>query len=572
MRPPNQKDALPGAGATAPPSPAGAADAPAEQYLTWREASFMPGLLEAAAAEFSALTAAERTLLRAAVLGLTADCGAGENSLRASSKWGEERIVRAEVLRWLCVDPKALHCIDLRGISLAAARVEGRLDLAYTTLSFPLAIVRSTIRGGLDLTHAESRQIALDGSYCGSVQAHGVAVRGGISMRGLRAAGTVDISSALVSDNVDCGGARLLRHGGVALNAEHSNIGGKLLLNRGFRAYGTVNVRGAAVGDDFDCAGGAFLNVGRAAIVADGLKVGGSANFEDGFRTNGMVSMQRATVGADVTFRHAAFLGRQFGGVDLSRAAVEGRLVWAAIEKTARTTLDLSDARFEQLADEAGSWPAPENFAVEGCAYNSIAAGLTQVDDRLRMLRSAKPFSPQAYTQLAEALRRQGRERQAVRVMIEREVARREHENLSLLGRFFSRLFGLATGYGYKAYRVMFVPAFFVLAGWLLFALGYRQGVVMPSTQSVYEQFLHSATLPPSYPPFNSLVYSLDTFLPLTDFHQEDYWYPNPRRTCRSWERQPCGTVLHWYLGVHILAGWVFAILGIAGLLAKPRP
>lgn len=53
--------------------------------------------------------------------------------------------------------------------------------------------------------------------------------------------------------------------------------------------------------------------------------------------------------------------------------------------------------------------------------------------------------------------------------------------------------------------------------------------------------------------------------------HQEDYWYPNPDRACRSFNRpMPCGTVLHWYLGVHILAGWVFAILGIAGLLAKP--
>jgi hypothetical protein len=188
------------------------------------------------------------------------------------------------------------------------------------------------------------------------------------------------------------------------------------------------------------------------------------------------------------------------------------------------------------------------------------------------MLRSVKPFSPQAYTQLAEASRRQGRERQAVRVMIEREVLRRERENMSPLGRFASRLFGITTGYGYKAYRAMFVPAFFVLAGWLLFALGYRQGVVMPSTQNVYEQFLQNGTLPASYPQFNSLVYSLDTFLPLTDFHQEDYWYPNPRRTCRSWgNREPCGTVVHWYLGVHVLAGWVFAILGIAGLLAKPR-
>ena len=95
--------------------------------------------------------------------------------------------------------------------------------------------------------------------------------------------------------------------------------------------------------------------------------------------------------------------------------------------------------------------------------------------------------------------------------------------------------------------------------------------MVTPATQSVYEQFLNQHTLPPSYPSFNPLIYSLDTFLPLTDFHQEDYWYPNPRLACRSFKRTlQCGTVLHWYLGAHILAGWVFAILGIAGLLAKP--
>ncbi len=461
--------------------------------------------------------------------------------------------------------------VDSRGIAIAAAKIAGKLDLSYVTLHFPLTIAQSIINDGIDLTHAESRLIALDGSYCGPIAAHGVAVRGGISLRGFRALGMVDISGAVISDNVDCGEAHLLHRAATALNAEHVNVGGSMLLDDGFRAIGQVNLRGAAIGDNLDCTGGVFLNRDRVAIMANGIKVGGNAIFDGGFRTNGMVALQRATIGADLSFRRASFTGTQAGGADLSRASIEGRLVWMTIEKTPRTTLDLSDAHLEQLADEEASWPAPENFSLEGCHYNSIASGFTHLDGRLRMLRSVRPFSPQAYTELAAALRRQGREREAMRVAIEREDLRREHEKMSFLGRMAHRLFGIATGHGYKANRVMFVPAFFVLAGWLLFSAGYREGVVLPATQEVYTQFLSSRTLPPSYPAFNPLIYSLDTFLPLTDFHQEDYWYPNPNRTCRSFQRpEPCGTVLHWYLGVHILAGWVFAILGLAGLLAKP--
>ncbi len=526
-----------------------------------------------AAARFAALTAAEMVVLEAAVHGQVADCGAGGKAPSASRKrlaWGEERTVRAELLRWLCVDARAAGCIDLRGIAIASAKIAGRLDLAYVTLRFPLTIVHCIIRDGIDLTHAETRQIVLEGSYCGPIAAHGVAVRGGVSLRGLRVLGAVDISGAVVSDNVDCGAARLLHRKATALDAEHANIGGSLRLNAGFRAFGLINLRGAAIGDNLECSGGAFFNRERQALAAGGIKVGGSAIFEDGFRTNGMVAMQRATIGADLSFQRSIFAGEK-SGADLSRAVVEGRLVWVAIENSPHTVLDLSDAQFGQLADEEASWPAPENFHLDGCRYSSIAAGFTQLDARLRLLRALRPFSPQAYTELAGALRRQGRERDAMRVAIEREELRRRHERMSLPGRVAHRLFGIVTGHGYKAYRVMFVPAFFVLAGWLLFSLGYREGVVLPSSEQVYEQFLRSGTLPPSYPSFNPLIYSLDTFLPLTDFHQEDYWYPNPNRTCRSLRRpEPCGVVLHWYLGVHILAGWVFAILGVAGLLAKP--
>src|SRR5262249_7207536 len=158
-----------------------------------------------------------------------------------------------------------------------------------------------------------------------------------LSLRGIRVLGTVNISGAVITDNLDCGAARLLNRGGVALSAEHSNVGGSLLLNNRFRAIGAVNLRGAAIGDNLDCSGGVLLHRDRTALLGNGIKVGGSASFDDGFRANAMVALQRATIGNDLSFRRAAFSGTGTSGVDLSRASVEGRFTWTAIGKTAQT-------------------------------------------------------------------------------------------------------------------------------------------------------------------------------------------------------------------------------------------
>jgi len=357
----------------------------------------MSELEDRAFAEFSDLTSAEKTLLAAAARGLAADYGRiGSTDGSKRSAWGESRTIRAELLRWLCVNKDAAECVDLRGVVISSAKVVGQLDLAYASLHFPLTIVDSTISDGIVLSHAESRLISLDGTYCGPINAHSLAVRGGISLHGFRALGPVILSGAVVSDDLDCGGAHLLNRGGIALNAENSSIGGSVRMDKGFRAIGSVNLREAAIGVSFDCSGGVFLSRDGIVLLASGVRVGGSAIFDDGFRTNGMVVLQRATIATDLSFRRAIFTGKKFGGADLSRAAVEGRFAWLGIQQTADTTLDLTDAEFDQIADEEASWPASDHFAVEGCRYRTIASGFTQLDARLRMMRKMRPFAPQA--------------------------------------------------------------------------------------------------------------------------------------------------------------------------------
>lgn len=79
------------------------------------------------------------------------------------------------------------------------------------------------------------------------------------------------------------------------------------------------------------------------------------------------------------------------------------------------------------------------------------------------------------------------------------------------------------------------------------------------------------------YPKFNSLVYSLDVFIPLVDLHQENYWLPNAKLGDRLFQSEPfstltSGRLLCIYMWFHILVGWILTTLlfvGLSGLVRR---
>src|ERR1700722_18599874 len=90
-------------------------------------------LLKLAAGEFSNLTPAETALLKFAgsyrsepggfaIAGPGAKPDDPSNDPSHADKWGKEREVRADLIRWLCVDPRAKALIDPQGIRLLGAR------------------------------------------------------------------------------------------------------------------------------------------------------------------------------------------------------------------------------------------------------------------------------------------------------------------------------------------------------------------------------------------------------------------------------------------------------------------
>ena len=69
---------------------------------------------------FSNLWPAERRLVAASEIGETADC---------TDLIGDNKMIRGELLAWLCVDPGATAQLTYRGIGVVDAKIIGKVDL-----------------------------------------------------------------------------------------------------------------------------------------------------------------------------------------------------------------------------------------------------------------------------------------------------------------------------------------------------------------------------------------------------------------------------------------------------------
>src|ERR1700722_3704362 len=110
--------------------------------------------LEALAqARFSKLSPAEIAVISKSLAGEKALCVSFSNHIdinkepdslenpRYGLSWSGDRVVRGEVLEWLCTSDEARALVHSKGIQLWGARISGGLDLSHREITFPLALV-----------------------------------------------------------------------------------------------------------------------------------------------------------------------------------------------------------------------------------------------------------------------------------------------------------------------------------------------------------------------------------------------------------------------------------------------
>jgi hypothetical protein len=590
-----------------------------------------------ARARFGELGHAEVKLLEAALRGEMAWCGPSEryddpaNDPATADTWGPEREIRADLIRWLCIDREATARIDPRGVRMHAAKVVGPLDLSFADVPFPLGFIRCRLTDDADLSCARIPALNLGGTWTQSITAEGIIVQGDVFLRkGFSAAGGVRLLGAQIGGVFACSGGTFNNPGEDALSADGVNVQGAVFLSEGFNVEGAVRLPGAQIGGVLVCSGGTFKNLGKDALTADGVNVKGDVFLREGFSAEGEVWLPGAQVGGQLdcsggrfknsggealiadsikvkgtVFLNEGFsaegkvrlLGAQVEGdlycnggtfkdLNAEAATIRGALWWQEVEAGKGTKLNLINATAGAVADDEASWPVPGNLDLDGFVYDRFTVGPRDAKKRLEWLARVKWFRLQPYRQLAKVLRETGDSAGARQVLLEMERRHREQEDRSWAARLWSRVLRVTIGYGLKPVLALGWLLAVTVVGFVVFGLGYLGGAVTPTEKEAYTKFQTDGMTPRHYPRFNALVYSLEYSFPFASLGQKDHWGPNPQDLgCEPAVEWPVleklrGVPFFWFPKPYILqvfrlfqifAGWALATLFVAGLTGIVR-
>ncbi len=439
-----------------------------------------------------------------------------------------------------------------------------------------------------------------------ALNADGVKVKRNVFLRnGCSAKGDVRLLGADIRNTLDCSNGIFRKSKKYTLNADGIKVGGGVFLNNGFTSNGEVCFLGAVIGGAFDCSNGIYRNNNWHALGAERIKVNGSV-FLRGFSLQGVATFQLAEIGGGIAMNGVTW--NELASLDLRHATI--RTLYDDTDWPRKGKLLLDGFTYEAISDESSlvinerlKWldrqpddqfhPQPYEQLAKVLSQSGHEQAAKEVliakNDKLRYYLDGKSnleskrwrfmrkfiSAPEVETfayfeALNQGLKYEGKLPQ-----------------LHWVSRFWLWLIKWVTGYGYKPWRVIWYMIAAVSLGALFFAWGDQDGAMTnsvayyiyaadvyakikptPGTESFRNEHQADSSLrhimADDYPPFNAILYSMDTFLPLVDFNQQSYWMPNAN-TRLGWH-------LRWYLMVHILAGWVLTsilVAAFAGFLKR---
>jgi hypothetical protein len=544
------------------------------------------------------LSEAEEKLIRAAPKGEFAFCGPNANwddpanDPSKAEEWGADREIRAELIRWLCVNWRAKKLVDPRGIQVICAKISDSIDLDNVIIPFRVALFRCRLTHELTLRGTQVPVLSLPGTRARAITADGVVVKGAVFLRDdFRAEGEVRFLGARIGGNLECDGATFENRaqdgvaGGNSLNVDGAVVKGGVFLRNGFSAKGEVRLLNAQIGGHLDCNGATFENPSGYALNADSAVVKGSIFLMSGlnakrkagvrFSAKGDVRLPGVEIGGDL----ACVDAKISGAVIADTAVIKGTFFWVRIDPK-ETALDLSNASVGSLVDDKGSWPTNGNLDLDGFVYGRISVDPKDAKTRLCWLARQKSFAPQPYRQLAKVLRDEGNDAGARRVLFEMEDLRRAQEDPWYVRPWGWILRG-TIGYGYYPGLSLAWLLFFVLLGWPFFRCAYFSGDIAPTDKEAYHCFQNDHHPPAYYERFYASIYSLEKTFPLIKLGQVDLWHPAPNRPPPNpaTANPPC-PFASWLISAEFLrlfgwlqtvVGWFLATLFAAGVTGVVR-
>jgi hypothetical protein len=431
------------------------------------------------------LSRAERRVWEAFPRGEVVDFQAGDSQaddpLRGGS-WGRKRQVRGEVLAALLFGAAPVESGHVARIFLRGARIIGAIHLRDADLKSPMWLDSCHLEDGVDFSNAIIRILGLPGCYLGHT----------------------DFTNAKVGTLLDLGGAHLDGNGEPALNGYRLTVGGDMFCEEGFRADGRIGLAGAAIGGHLRCNGAQLNGNGGPALTADALHVTGSLLLDGPFRAYGEIRLTGASIGGHFSCSGAQLDGNGGPALTADRLSIADAMFCnEGFHAEGKVSLFRSNLRI--LVDDIDSWPLW--LELRGFTYGDLDPHLPAYK-RLEWLSRCSEYGAQPYEQLAAYYRRLGYDRQARRVLLAGQRARRQQR--PWWTRWWGWLQDAVVGYGYAPGRALALLAVAFFSGWVLFRT-YPPPPVNPRV----------------HPSFNAALYTLDLLVPAPGLGQAGAWNPH---------------------------------------------
>jgi hypothetical protein len=102
-----------------------------------------------------------------------------ENDPKNADRWGKERTIRADFLRWICINEDASPLVHARGFEIYGIKLQEPLNLDSATVPHRLGLFECSITG-ITLQDANTKSINLSGSHTGPIIADRLTIDGSI--------------------------------------------------------------------------------------------------------------------------------------------------------------------------------------------------------------------------------------------------------------------------------------------------------------------------------------------------------------------------------------------------------
>jgi hypothetical protein len=244
-------------------------------------------------------------------------------------------------------------------------------------------------------------------------------------------------------------------------------------------------------------------------------------------------------------------------------------------------SLDLRDASAGSLYDSGlddttsadnrqTKWPQPGKLQLDGFVYGRISSeGRIDVSKRIAWLglQPSPPFRQQPYLHLAKILTDSGDSDGGLRVLEKKEALLRTSGAPGPVARLWSWFLRVSIGYGYYPGRAIWLIILLSLLGWIVYGTSYAAGTMIPTDKDVYDKdFKDKRLVPPYYPAFSPLVYSVENSLPLVKLGQGDKWQPYSGPESLPGSNPILSGFVLWFYRMQILLGWLLGTLFVAGV------